>query len=198
MQSRMYPYLNWAKERLDEMDAALASLEAKQRDVQTDARVRASQMLANLREKRQHFQDTIRKQVDAGESAWGSAKEKLESDWSAFEAQVKQYVELFANQAEQQHETFRLQADAQLKSWRAAADRLISDAKEFAAERRSEVEATVRRMNADATEAEEKLRKLSHAGTQSWSAMMAALTETRAAFDRANQAAAEALKRAAR
>ena len=198
MLSRLHPYLNWAKERLDEMDAALASLEAKQCDVQTDARVRASQMLENLREKREHFQDTIRKQVDVGEAAWSSAKAKLESDWSVFEALVKQYVEIFAKQAEQQHETFRLQADAQLKSWRAAADRLNSDAKEFAAERRSEVEATVRRMNADATEAEEKLRKLSQAGTQSWSAMMAALTETRAAFDRANQATAEALKRAAR
>jgi hypothetical protein len=197
MQSRMHPYLNWAKERLDEMDAALASLEAKLGGVQTDARVKANQMLTSLREKRQHFQETIRRQAETGEAAWGSAKAKLESDWSAFEAQAKQYVELFARQAEQQHETFRLQADAQLKSWRAAADRLNSDAKEFAAERRSEVEATVRRMNADATEAEEKLRMLHEAGAQSWSAMMAALTETRAAFDRANQAAAEAFKRAA-
>lgn len=197
MQSRMHPYLNWAKERLDEMDAALASLEAKLDDVQTDARVKAGQMLTSLREKRQHFLETIRGPAEIGEAAWGSAKAKLESDWSAFEAQAKQYVELFARQAEQQHETFRLQADAQLKSWRAAADRLNSDAKEFAAERRSEVEATVRRMNADVTEAEEKLRMLHEAGTQSWSAMMTALTETRAAFDRANQAAAEAFKRAA-
>ena len=165
---------------------------------QIDARARASQILTNLREKREHFQDTIRKQVDAGEVAWDSAKAKLESDWSAFEVQIKQYVESFAKQVEQQHETFRLQADAQLRSWRAAADKLNSDAKEFAAERRGEVEETVRQMYADATEAEEKLRKLSQAGTQSWFAMIAALTETRAAFDRANQATAEAFKRAAR
>jgi len=54
----------------------------------------------------------------------------------------------------------------------------------------------VKRMNTDATAAEEKLQKLNQAGAQSWSALMAALTETRAAFDRANQAARDAFKRA--
>ena len=198
MQSKMHPYFNWAKERLDEMDAALGSLEAKLGDVQLDARIRAGQILAELREKRDHFRNTVSKQTEAGEAALVSAKEKLESEWSTFQAQVNQYVETFAKQVEQQRATFRLQADAQLKSWRAAAAGLNGCAMEFAAERRNEVEANVKRMIADAAAAEEKLRKLGQAGTQSWSAMMAALTETRAAFDRANQAAADALERAAR
>ena len=53
-------------------------------------------------------------------------------------------------------------------------------------------------MNADAAAAEEKLQKKLHeAGTQSWSALMAALAETRTTFDHANHAAQEAFKRAA-
>ena len=36
-QSRMHFYLNWAKERIDEMDAALASIEAKAGQVQDDS-----------------------------------------------------------------------------------------------------------------------------------------------------------------
>ena len=53
-------------------------------------------------------------------------------------------------------------------------------------------------MQTDAAAAEEKLQKqLDQMGSQSWSTLMAALTETRAAFDRANQAAREAFKRAA-
>jgi hypothetical protein len=52
-------------------------------------------------------------------------------------------------------------------------------------------------MEADAAVAEERLQKLNQAGMQSWSALMGALTETRAAFDRANQAAQEAFNRAA-
>jgi hypothetical protein len=198
MHSKMHPYLNWAKERLDEMDAALASLEVRVGEVQADTRLRASEMLADLREKRNIFQDAISKQAGAGEAAWIDAKVKLDSVWISFEAQVKQYVETFAQQVEQQQATFKRQADAQLKAWRAAAGRLDRDANEFAAERRSEVEATVKRMTADAAAAEEKLRKFSQAGTQSWSAMTAALTETRAAFDRANQATADAFKRAVR
>jgi hypothetical protein len=52
-------------------------------------------------------------------------------------------------------------------------------------------------MKADAVAAEARLLKLNEAGTQSWSVLMAALTETRATFDRANQALQEQFKRAA-
>jgi hypothetical protein len=118
-------------------------------------------------------------------------------DWKVFEAELKKYVESFGEKAEHRQATFKVQADAQLKAWREAADKLGIDAKNFAAERRGEIDAVVKRMSADATEAERKLQKLSQAGTQSWSALMDALAETRAAFDRANQAAQDAFKRAA-
>ena len=114
-----------------------------------------------------------------------------------FEVEVKRYVESFGKQIEHQQATFKLQADAQLKAWREAADKLGSDAKKFASERRGDIDAAVKRMNADAVEAEKKLEKLNQAGAQSWSALMAALTETRTTFDRANEAAREAFKRAA-
>ena len=52
-------------------------------------------------------------------------------------------------------------------------------------------------MKADAAEAETRLQKLKQAGSESWSALSAALTESRKAFDRANQEAWDALKRAA-
>ena len=147
--------------------------------------------------KRDDFRDTIKKQSEANEAAWDSAKTQLEFEWSAFEAEVNKYVESFGKQVEEQQATFKLQAAAQLKAWHEAADKLGDSAKEFAAERRGEIDAAVKRMNADAAAAEEKLQKLSQAGAQSWSALTAALTETRAAFDGANQSAREAFKRAA-
>jgi hypothetical protein len=53
-------------------------------------------------------------------------------------------------------------------------------------------------MQVDAAAAEETIQKhLDQMGAQSWSALMAVLTETRTAFDRANQAARDAFKRAA-
>jgi len=196
-QSNIHFFVNWAKGRLDEMDATLTSLEGKVGGVQADARDKANKVLADLRKKRDDFRDTVKKQSEANEAAWISAKTKLESEWNVFEVEVKKYVESFGNQIEQQQAIFKLQSAAQLKAWREAANKLGSSAKEFVAERRGEIDAAVKRMNTDATAAEEKLQKLNQAGSQSWSALMAALTETRAAFDRANQVAVDAFKRAA-
>jgi len=197
-QSNIHFYVNWAKERLDEMEAVLTSLGSKVGEVQADARDNATKALADLRKSRDIFRDTVKTQAEANEATWASAKAGLEPEWNSFEAEVKNYVESFSKQVEQQQATFKLQSAAQLKAWRDAADKLGSDTKKFTTERQTEIDAAVNRMQADATAAEEKLRKhMEQMGTQSWSALMAVLTETRAAFDRANQAAREAFKRAA-
>src|SRR5579864_1897917 len=162
-QSAIHFYLNWAKERIDEMDATLASLEGKINEVQADARGKANLVLADLTKKRDGFRDTVKKQAAANEAAWIKAKAQLESEWSAFETEVKKYVDSFGKQVEQQQAVFKLQAAAQVKAWREAADKLRSAGKEFAAERRGEIEATVKRMEADAAAAEEKLQKLNQA-----------------------------------
>jgi len=62
--SAIHFYLNWAKERIDEMDATLASLEAKASELQADARSKANQALADMRKKRDDFRDTLKKQAD--------------------------------------------------------------------------------------------------------------------------------------
>jgi len=197
-QSNIHFYVNWAKERLDEMEAVLTSLESKVGEVQADVRDKANKALADLRKGRDIFRDTVKKQAEANEATWTSAKAKLEPEWNAFEAEVKKYVDNFTKQIEQQRATFKLQSAAQLKAWREAADKLAGDTKQFTTERQAEIDTAVKRMQADATAAEEKLQKqMEQMGTQSWSALMAVLTETRAAFDRANQAARDALKRAA-
>ena len=195
-QDSIHSFANWTKERLDEMDATLTSLEGKAAEVQVDAQDKASKVLAELRKNRDDFRDAIKKQAGANEAAWASVKTRLETDWSAFEAEVKKYVESYGKQFELQQATFKLQAAAQMKAWRDAADKLASAASEFASERREEIETNVKRMKADAVAAEQKLLRLNQAGNQSWSALTAALAETRTVFDHANQAAREAFRRA--
>jgi len=196
-QSSTHFYVNWAKERLDEMDATLTSLESKVAEVQADARDSADKVLATMRKKRDDFQNIVKKQSEANEAAWISAQAHLEAEWSSFETEARKYVESFVKQVEQQQAAFKLQAAAQLNAWREAADKLGFAANEFAAERRNDIDAALQRMKADAVAAEARLLKLNEAGTQSWSVLMAALTETRATFDRANQALQEQFKRAA-
>jgi len=195
-QSSVHAYLNWIKQRIDEMDATLASLEAKAGQVKAESKAKSDQMLADLKKRRDEFQVKANAQVQAGEAAMQAGKAQLESQWHGFEAQVKAYFDTVGKQVEQQQATFRDVAAAQAKAWREAADKLHSEATKVAAAKRADVDAAVKQMKADAAEAEARLQKLKQAGSESWAAMSAALAESRKAFDQANQKAWDALKRA--
>jgi hypothetical protein len=194
--SHMHGHLNWAKERLDEMDATLALFESKVGELQGDARAKAEGALADMRAKRDAFRETIKKEGEMSEADWTRAKATLETDWSAFEASVQKYIDAAGLQVEQQKAAFRVRADAQRKSWQEAIDKLENSTAGFAADRKAEVESAVKHMKAESVAAEAKLDKLNRAGSESWSAFKKALGETRTAFDRANQQANEAFKHA--
>lgn len=196
-QSSVHFFLSWAKERIDEMDATLASLEGKTAAMKADARGKAEKCIADLRKKRDEFESTVKTQAAAGDAAFDATKVRLENEWKGFQADIKQYLDGLGKNMEQQQAVFKSQVTAQLNAWRDTADKLNTAAKEFKTERRREIDASVARMKADAAAAEEKLQKLAKAGTESWSALDTALAETRGVFDRANQAAREAFKRAA-
>ena len=195
-QSSMHFYLNWAKERIDEMDAALASFEVKASQVQAESRVKADQLFDDLKKKRDEFKAEFKKQAEAGEAAWVGIRADLETKWSAFEKEVQAYLALAGKQIEQQKVTFAGVAAAQIKAWHEAADKLRDAATKVTTDRRADLDAALKQMKADASEAEARFQKLKLAGSESWSALGTALAESRTAFDRANQAAWEAFKRA--
>jgi hypothetical protein len=49
-QSSTHFYLNWTKERIDEMDAALASLEVKASQAKTDSKEKADEIICRSEE----------------------------------------------------------------------------------------------------------------------------------------------------
>jgi hypothetical protein len=194
-QSSMHGYLAWAKERIDEMDAALASLEAKAGQVRAESKTKSDQLIADLKKLRGEFQVTVKKDAEAGHAVWEQVRRQLEAQWNEFETQVKTYLETVGKQIEQQQAIFRDVAAAQVKAWRESADKLHGEAIKLAGARRADIDAAVKQMKADASTAEARLQKVKQAGGESWSAMSAALAESRKAFDRANQAAWDALQR---
>jgi hypothetical protein len=193
----MHVYLNWTKERLDEMDATLASFEAKASQLGADAKAKADECISDLKKRRNEFQAKAKEQAEASEAAWQAAKMQLESQWSDFEALVKTYFETVGKQIEQQQSTFREVAAAQVKAWREAADKFHDAATKMTAEKRANVDTAIKQMKADAAEADARLQKLKQAGSESWTALSGALAESRRAFDQANQKAWDAFKRAA-
>ena len=195
--SSMHGYCNWTKERLDEMDATLASLEAKGSQQKADATAKADQLIADLKKRRDEFQAKAKAQVSAGEAGWQTAKTQLESQWHGFEGQVKIYFDTAGKHIEQQQAAFRDIAAAQAKAWRTAADKFHDAATKVATEKRADVDAAVKQMKAEAAEAEARLQKLKQAGSDSWTALGGALAQSRKVFDQANQRAWDAFKRAA-
>lgn len=195
-QSSIHAHLNWTKQRIDEMDATLASFEAKAGQLKAETKAKAEQIIADLKKRRDEFQAQAKVQLQAGEAALQAHKAQLETQWRAFEAEVKLYFETVGKQLEQQQATFQEIAAAQSKAWRKAADTLHDQAAKVAAVRRAEVDAAVKQLKADAAEAEARLQKLKQAGGESWLALSSALAESRKAFDQANQKAWDAFKRA--
>lgn len=195
-QSSMHAYLNWTKQRIDEMDATLASLEAKIGQVKAETKATAEQAIADLRKRRDEFQANATAQAQAGEAAMQAGKAQLEAQWHGFEAQVKAYFDTVGKQVEHQQATFRDVAAAQAKTWREAADTLYGEAAKVVATGRADVDAAVKQMKAEAADAEARLQKLKQAGNESWAAMSSALAESRKAFDQASQKAWDAIKRA--
>jgi len=165
--------------------------------VQAEFKVKSNQLIADLKKRRDEFQAAVKQQAEAGETGWDRTKAQLESQWNGFEAQVKAYIETVGKQVQQQQATFRDVAAAQVKAWRDAADKLADAAAHVASEQRANIDAALKQMKADASEAEAGFQKLKQAGNESWSVFGAALAESRKAFDRANQAAWEALKHTA-
>jgi hypothetical protein len=196
MSSSMHVYLNWTKERIDEMDATLASLEAKASQVKADSKVKADQLVADLKKRRDEFQASAKAQVQVGEAALHTAKAQLESQWKEFETQVKAYFDTVGKQIEQQQATFRDVAAAQVKAWRDAADNLQAEAIKVTTEKRADINAAVKQMQADATETEARLQRLKQAGGESWAVLSGALAESRKTFDQASQKAWETFKHA--
>jgi hypothetical protein len=193
-QSSMHIYLNWAKERVDEMDAVLASFEVKAGEAKAESKVKAEQIIADLKKRRDEFQAQLKTQVEVGEAAWIRSRTELEKQWNGFEAQMKTYFESAGKQIEQQQSTFKDIAAAQAKAWREAADKFREAAGKVAASHTGDVDAALKQMKADASEAEARLQKLKQAGSDSWSLLSAALADSRKAFDQANQAAWNALR----
>ena len=164
-QSSMHFYVNWAKERLDEMDATLASLEGQAGKLQADARAGAELALTEIRNQRDNYKRIIDNQKEATEATWIATKATLESDWKAFEASVQSFVDAAGEQIGAREAAFSAAVNAQVKAWQDAADRLRNAATGFASDRKAEVNSIVKRMKDDADAAQAKLDKLRSAGT---------------------------------
>ena len=140
-----------------------------------------------MKKRRDDFQANAKAHAEASEAAWHATKAQLDSEWHGFEAQVKTYFEGVGKQIEQQQGTFRDVAAAQVKTWAEAADASRRSQKLAAAKRRVEVGAKINSCRRGRRGRCCDWRSSNRREIESWTALSAALTELRKAFDRATQ-----------
>jgi len=187
-----HPHLAWAMWGLDEIEATLASFESSFHKSHNIREKRAS-AVADMRTARDAFRKSIeekavgeRGQFREGDvAAW---KAELERQWATFEDSLQAYLETMGNQVTEQETVFRARADAQSKVWQQGIAKLHESTLSLAANRRGDIKAAIRRLESEAAASKAKLEKLNRTEGASWSAMKAALTETRVALDRAHAA----------
>jgi hypothetical protein len=194
--SSIHGSIDRAKERLDEMDATLALLEKKLAGFKSENRAAAERAIADMREQRQALKQVVDAKRQASEAEWQQTKATVESRCTAFEAAVQKWADATSQDIADQNELFVARADVQLKAWKHIIDQLDASAKASASDRKREIESAMATIRADREAVKARLEAVKRSGTETRIALAKALDESRAAFDRANQAAAEASKRA--
>lgn len=195
-ESKVHPYIEWAKSRLDEMDATLSTLQGKVEELGGDARVKAKAALSDMQVQRDAFKGFFDKNLESAESVWEAQASKLKKEWKSFEDEVETYVKSTKNNAEQYEAAFTARADAQVKAWQEMMNTAFAAAAKFPEERKAEFDDAVTKMKSEADAAEKRLAAMKKAGQESWSSLDAALSDSRKAFDKATEDMQKAFKRA--
>lgn len=191
---RSHAYTEWAKNRLDEMDATVFVLEDKVENLEADANKKAKTALDEMHSWRNSFKARIDENLDNGEKAWADIKIHLDNDWDRFENSVQERLGAGKDDVEQCSAAFKARAEAQLKGWKTAIEGLKNEAVKLQIDSSLEVEKAIEKMKVKATDVEATLNRLKKAESQTASAFNSALAETRKAFEKANKKAHKAFK----
>lgn len=107
-------YLNWANERIGELDAMLTSMESKSQSADATSRAEVAQMVSEMQGRRNEFREFVSHQSAAGAAALTQARGQLEAQWKVCESNWTKLTEALGQEASQQKATFQGLAAAQM------------------------------------------------------------------------------------
>ena len=192
--------IEWARERLLEIDATLATLEEDAGRLRDDASKRADDAIAKLRATRDaygaKFDAVLADGRQQTEATVAEARAALEAQWSEFERELEGYFTSINSEIALRKQVFQARAKAEEAYWRQAIADLQASAASAVAERRAGLEARIAALQAVTDGARARLVRLQLAGGETWSALRDGLAEARSVFDKTYEAVRAALERA--
>lgn len=195
-QRRIHEYLEWTRQKLDEVEATLVALDGSVEALKKDARAEADRALARIRTARDAFKakaDAIRIDAAAAEASADKIYGAAETQWTEVELAFQDYLKAVAGQASVVRKALTDRAEAQRQSWQSSLQALRASAAATIDQARGEVDAAIRRLTAEAEKAEARVGKASAAGDESWKAVRGGLDEAISVYVRTWKKIAEAV-----
>lgn len=180
--------IGWARERLAEIDATIATLEENARKLDGDARARADAKIAELRASRDAYQVALQRAVaEEQEKAKAQLEETqaaLDKSWNAFELEVQDYFDAVNSDIAVRRAVFSARLEQQQQYAQQQIADLKASAATLAAEQRAAIDTQIAQLQAQADETKVKLDELRQRSGEAWSVFRDGLSEGRALFER--------------
>jgi hypothetical protein len=198
-QDLAHEYLEWAKHKVDEVDAALAALSTSVEALKKEARTEIDHAAGRLQSARDAFKakvETLRSDVAASKAIADDAYVAIEKDWTHVELAFQDFLKAATGEADVVKKALAARAEAQRKSLQTSLHSIKSAALAQLDHARSEADAVYRRLAAETEKAEAKLGKATIAGDESWKAIKSGVDEIVAVYSRTWKKISEAISEA--
>jgi hypothetical protein len=197
-QKSVHAYREWAKQKLDEIDATLAALDGSFEALKKDARTETSRAIARIRTARDAFKakvDAVRPDAAATKALADSTYASLDAEWAEVELAFQDLLAAAAGEANVVKKALTARTEAQRQSWQSSLHALRAAAADAIEHAHIEAYAALRRLAAETTKAEATLGHISAAGDESWTAIKGGLKEAISVSERTWQKISEAVSK---
>lgn len=181
-QSNAHEAVAWARQRLDELDAIIATIEKSTAQLKEASHKEAEQALARLRQSRtriQGYSDDLRNEADAARLRAGEALKSVEAEWLDVESAFQAFLSTASGEAQTVRDALVARAHAQRLSWEKSLNGLRDQARETVEKAREEFDEAYRRLSDEAEKFQGRIGDARDAGDESWKAIKAGLAEVR-------------------
>jgi hypothetical protein len=197
-QSLAHEYLEWTKQKLEEIDATLSALDDLVKTLKSDARTKADAAIVQIRAARDAFKakvDALRSDIAASKAVADDTYVSLKAEWAEVELAFQDFLAAAAGQANIVKQAVTDRAEAQRKSLHSSLQAIRATASDALDQGRIEADAAISRLAAETEKAAAKLGQVSAAGDDSWKAIKGGLEEITSAYDRTWKKISEAIAR---
>lgn len=178
--------MGWSRDRLSELDAAIAVLEQNAAKLQGEARARAEAALKELRNTREAYRVKAEEAM-ANATTWtdaqvADARKSLDESWTAFQAKLDAYLDKVETDLATRRAVLEAELEARQKAWQKSIDDLRVDTNKLAGKQKADIEARIEALKAQADLAKVRIVRLEGASRETWNTAKRSYTDAQKLF----------------